>query len=82
MGYVELHAHSAFTFLEGASLPEQLVERATDLGLEALAITDRDNPAVVGCRDSGLMCYGSANRAVTALGHLWSYASHRRHRSE
>ncbi|MGZ3448577.1 MAG: PHP domain-containing protein [Polyangiales bacterium] len=43
MGYVELHAHSAFTFLEGASLPEQLVERATDLGLEALAITDRDD---------------------------------------
>lgn len=43
MGYVELHAHSAFTFLEGASLPEQLVERAADLGLQAMAITDRDD---------------------------------------
>ena len=41
--YVELHAHSAFTFLEGASLPEQLAERAADLGYEALAITDRDD---------------------------------------
>ncbi|MBI2388886.1 MAG: PHP domain-containing protein [Deltaproteobacteria bacterium] len=43
MAYVELHAHSAFTFLEGASLPEQLAERAGDLGYEALAITDRDD---------------------------------------
>ncbi len=43
MSYVELHAHSAFTFLEGASLPEQLAERAGDLGYEALALTDRDD---------------------------------------
>jgi acetyltransferase len=47
-----------------------------------LAITDRDNPAVAGCRDSGQMCYGSANRAVTALDHLWSYAGYRRRRSD
>ncbi len=43
MAYVELHAHSAFSFLEGASLPEQLAERAGDLGYEALAIADRDD---------------------------------------
>jgi error-prone DNA polymerase len=43
MSYVELHAHSAFTFLEGASLPEQLAERAGNLGYEALAVTDRDD---------------------------------------
>lgn len=43
MTYVELHAHTAFTFLEGASLPEQLAERAGNLGYEALAITDRDD---------------------------------------
>lgn len=43
MSYVELHAHSAFTFLEGASLPEQLAERAGNIGYEALAITDRDD---------------------------------------
>jgi acetyltransferase len=46
-----------------------------------LSITDRDNPAVAGCRDSGQLCYGSANRAVTALGHLWSYAAFRQRRS-
>lgn len=43
MGYVELHAHSAFSFLEGASLPEQLAEHAGNLGYEALAIADRDD---------------------------------------
>ena len=31
-------------------------------------------PRSAGCRDSGQLCYGSANRAVTALGHLWQYA--------
>ncbi len=41
--YAELHAHSAFSFLEAASLPEQLAERAADLGYEALALTDRDD---------------------------------------
>jgi len=43
MPYAELHMHSAFTFLEGASLPEQLAERAADLGYEAIALTDRDD---------------------------------------
>jgi acetyltransferase len=42
-----------------------------------LAITDPANPAVAGCRDAGRLCYGSANRAVTALGHLASYAAWR-----
>jgi error-prone DNA polymerase len=40
--YVELHARSAFSFLRGASHPEQLVERAAQLGLPALALCDRD----------------------------------------
>jgi acyl-CoA synthetase (NDP forming) len=47
-----------------------------------LAITDRANPAVAGCRDSGELCYASANRAVTALGHLWTYARYRQRRSD
>ncbi|RME20268.1 MAG: DNA polymerase III subunit alpha [Deltaproteobacteria bacterium] len=38
----ELVCRSAFSFQEGASLPEELVEQATALGLRALAITDRD----------------------------------------
>ena len=40
--YAELHGRSNFTFLEGASHPEELVERAVALGLDALALTDRD----------------------------------------
>jgi error-prone DNA polymerase len=40
--YVELHAHSAYSFLDGASLPEELAVRASELGYEALAITDHD----------------------------------------
>ncbi|EOM75469.1 DNA polymerase III subunit alpha [Rhodococcus rhodnii] len=40
--YAELHAHSAFSFLDGASPPEDLVEEAARLGLEALALTDHD----------------------------------------
>jgi len=40
--YVELHAASAFSFLEAASTPEALVERAAALGQPALAVLDRD----------------------------------------
>ncbi len=42
MAYVELHAASAFSFLQGASLPEALVARAAALGYPALALLDRD----------------------------------------
>src|SRR5688572_5545572 len=40
--YVELHAHSAFSFLDGASLPEQLALTARQLGYPALALTDHN----------------------------------------
>ncbi len=40
--YAELHLHTAFSFLDGASLPEELVGRAADLGYRWLAITDHD----------------------------------------
>ena len=40
--YIELHCASAFSFLQGASLPETLVERAAELGYPALALLDRD----------------------------------------
>jgi error-prone DNA polymerase len=40
--YIELHTASAFSFLQGASLPEALVERAAKLGYPALALLDRD----------------------------------------
>ncbi len=38
--YAELHCHTNFSFLDGASHPEDLVQRAIDLGYEALAVTD------------------------------------------
>ncbi|WP_423464827.1 error-prone DNA polymerase [Promicromonospora sp. MS192] len=40
--YAELHAHSAFSFLDGASHPEELAAEGARLGLEALAVTDHD----------------------------------------
>ncbi|MGB5343953.1 MAG: error-prone DNA polymerase [Thermoanaerobaculia bacterium] len=40
--YVELHAASAFSFLDGASLPEDLIQRACDLDLGAIALLDRN----------------------------------------
>src|SRR5947209_16226956 len=42
MTYVELHAHSSYSFLDGASLPEELAARAAELGYPALALTDHD----------------------------------------
>src|SRR4051794_5175902 len=40
--YAELHCHSAFSFLDGASLPEELVAAAAELGHDALALTDHN----------------------------------------
>src|SRR3954462_3822463 len=40
--YVELHAHSAFSFLDGASLPDELAAAAVELGYDAFALTDPD----------------------------------------
>jgi error-prone DNA polymerase len=54
--YAELHALSNFTFLRGASHPEELVETAATLGYEALAITDE-------CSMSGIVRAHSAAKA-------------------
>src|SRR5690349_9295387 len=40
--YAELHAHSAYSFLDGASQPEELAASAAELGYAALALTDHD----------------------------------------
>jgi error-prone DNA polymerase len=40
--YAELHAHSAFSFLDGASTPEELVEEAARLDLRSIALTDHN----------------------------------------
>ena len=41
-GYVELHGRSAFSFLEGASMPEAMAQQAANLNMSALGILDRD----------------------------------------
>lgn len=57
--YAELHARSAFSFLDGASTPEQLARRAAQVGLDALALTDLDDVGgavrfAEACRREGL----------------------------
>jgi error-prone DNA polymerase len=47
LSYIELHANSAFSFLEGASLPEELARIAAESGMPAMALLDRDG--VYGC---------------------------------
>ena len=42
-GYIELHARSAFSFLEGASVPEALIAEAAVLKMQAMALLDRDS---------------------------------------
>src|SRR6195256_5304002 len=55
--YAELHCHSNFSFLDGASHPEELAEEAARLGLEALALTDHDG-------FYGIVRYAEAAKAV------------------
>ncbi|MFV0307052.1 MAG: error-prone DNA polymerase, partial [Desertimonas sp.] len=55
--YAELHCHSNFSFLDGASHPEELASEAARLGLEALALTDHDG-------FYGIVRFAEAARAV------------------
>ena len=55
--YAELHCHSNFSFLDGASHPEELATEAARLGLDALAITDHDG-------FYGVVRFAEAARAV------------------
>ena len=74
--YVELRCRSAFSFLAGASLPEDLVERAAALGYDALALADRGG--VYGAprffqaaRRMGLRALVGAEVPVAGAGWLW-----------
>ncbi len=61
MPYAELHAKTNFSFLEGASHPDELVRRAAELGYYALAITDRNSLAGV------VRAHGAAKEAGLKL---------------
>jgi error-prone DNA polymerase len=60
--YVELHCHSAYSFLDGASDPAELAATAADLGHDALAITDHDN--VCGAMEFAHACKGVGVRPI------------------
>jgi len=61
--YVELHAHSAFSFLDGASTPGELAAAAAQLGYPAFALTDHDG--VWGSMEFVQACRGLEVRAIT-----------------
>jgi len=61
--YVELHCHSSFSFLDGASSPLDLAERAAELGYPALALTDHDG--VWGSMEFAVACKGAGIRPIT-----------------
>ncbi len=63
MRYVELHAHSAFSFLDGASLPEEMAVAAAELGHEAIALTDHDG--IWGSMEFAQACRGLGVRSIT-----------------
>ena len=71
--YVEMHSVSAFSFLDGASLPEQLIERAVELEMPAMALLDRNG--VYGsarfhtsAKINGIRAHVGAKVAVSSFG--------------
>ncbi|MGD0730288.1 MAG: error-prone DNA polymerase [Terracidiphilus sp.] len=72
-GYVELHAASAFSFLEGASQPEALIERAAELEMPAMALLDRNGfygsaRFHTSAKRSGVRAHVGAEVAVSSFG--------------
>lgn len=63
MSYVELHAHSAFSFLDGASSPDELALRAAELGYRELALTDHDG--LWGSMEFARACHAQGVRPIT-----------------
>ena len=61
--YVELHAHSSYSFLDGTSLPEELAIAATEHGYEAMALTDHDG--VWGAMEFAQACEPLGVRPIT-----------------
>jgi len=61
--YVELHLHTAYSFLDGASLPEEIIARASELGYRALAITDHDG--LHGAMEFAQLAHGADIQPIT-----------------
>ncbi|HEY1985606.1 MAG TPA: error-prone DNA polymerase [Terracidiphilus sp.] len=72
--YVELHASSAFSFLDGASQPDALIERAAALNMHAMALADRNGLYGVArfhtaARKIGIRAHIGAEIAISSFGH-------------
>jgi error-prone DNA polymerase len=61
--YAELHLHSCWSLLEGASTPEELVLRALELGYDTLALTDHDG--LYGAMEFAQICKANGIRPIT-----------------
>ncbi|HZA25071.1 MAG TPA: PHP domain-containing protein, partial [Dehalococcoidia bacterium] len=75
MSYVELHCHSNYSFKEGASSVEELLEQARELDYPALALTDHDNLCgamhfAESARDAGIQPITGAEVTLTDGSHL------------
>ena len=75
MAYAELHAHSSYSFCDGASLPDELARAAAERGYEALALTDHDNVCgamelAQSCRELPLRPIHGAELTIDGVGHL------------
>ena len=73
--YIELHAASAFSFLDGASQPEALIERAAQLGMPAIALADRNGLYGVArfhtaAKRCGVRAHIGAEIAVSSFGNM------------
>jgi error-prone DNA polymerase len=85
VSYLELHAASAFSFLDGASLPETIVERAAALDYPAIALLDRDG--VYGAprfhqaaKKAGLKAIVGAELTLRAADGRWAMTDNRKSR--
>ena len=73
--YIELHTHSAFSFLDGASAPEELAEQAAAFGYPAMALTDHDGLSgslafAHAAKDAGIRPITGAELTLTCGSHL------------
>jgi error-prone DNA polymerase len=63
--YAELHLHTNYSLLDGASHPEELIERASELGYRSLAITDHDN--LFGAMVFARLCKEASIQPITGV---------------
>jgi error-prone DNA polymerase len=83
MTYAELHAHSCYSFLDGASQPIEVAERAAELGYDAFALTDHDSLCgsmefARAARDAGLRPITGCELTLTHGSHLTLLAENER----